>query len=154
MLEGGDEFMAVKPWLGSIKAPTRADGENELSQASSLSRAPKTELQLEWVYGYAGHTYPNTLFYSASGDVVYPAAAVGVVMHVDRREGARDENSQEGKQSHPQGTAGVRFGNDVAPSSETPRHKQRFYRGHEKDIACVAMCPQRRFVATGDLVKG
>lgn len=152
MLEGGDEFMAVKPWLGSIKAPNKDDGESDINQASSLTRAPKTDVQLEWVYGYAGHTYPNNLFYSAAGDVVYPAAAVGVVLRVDRREGQRDGAGQDGKQAPPQGT--VRFGADASPPSEVPCHKQRFYRRHEKDIAAVAVCPQRRFVATGDLVKG
>lgn len=42
-------------------------------------RAPDSHLQLEWVYGYRGHQCRNNLFYTASGEVVYFVAGVGVV---------------------------------------------------------------------------
>ena len=42
--DGGDQFMAVKPWIGAIVAPSRPP-------AVSTS-APDADLSLEWVYGY------------------------------------------------------------------------------------------------------
>jgi len=44
--------------------------------------APDSQLRLEWVYGYRGHQCRNNLFYSASGEVVYFVAGVGVVYNV------------------------------------------------------------------------
>ncbi len=41
--------------------------------------APESSLQLEWVYGYRGHQCRNNLYYTASGDIVYFVAGVGVV---------------------------------------------------------------------------
>ena len=43
---GGDEFMAVKPWLGAIVAPT--------APPPTVLTPPKVRLDLEWVYGYRG----------------------------------------------------------------------------------------------------
>jgi hypothetical protein len=40
----GDQFMAIKPWLGAIVAPTAAPAGN--------NSAPDADLSLEWVYGY------------------------------------------------------------------------------------------------------
>ncbi len=41
---GGDEFMAIKPWIGAIVAPTAPPAAN--------NSAPGADLSLEWVYGY------------------------------------------------------------------------------------------------------
>ena len=41
---GGDEFMAIKPWLGAIVAPT--------SPPAAINSAPDADLSLEWVHGY------------------------------------------------------------------------------------------------------
>ncbi|XP_038072339.1 echinoderm microtubule-associated protein-like 6 [Patiria miniata] len=44
--------------------------------------APGSALRLEWVYGYRGHQCRNNLYYTASKDVVYFVAGVGVVYNV------------------------------------------------------------------------
>lgn len=44
--------------------------------------APESQLRLEWVYGYRGHQCRNNLYYTASGEVVYFVAGVGVVYNV------------------------------------------------------------------------
>ena len=44
--------------------------------------APSSQLRLEWVYGYRGHQCRNNLYYTASKDVVYFVAGVGVVFSV------------------------------------------------------------------------
>ena len=44
--------------------------------------APTSQLRLEWVYGYRGHQCRNNLFYTASKEVVYFVAGVGVVYNL------------------------------------------------------------------------
>lgn len=41
--------------------------------------APKSQLRLEWVYGYRGHQCRNNLYYTASKEVAYFVAGVGIV---------------------------------------------------------------------------
>ena len=40
----GDEFMAVKPWLGAIKEP--------IPKPKVVSTKPKADYEIDWVYGY------------------------------------------------------------------------------------------------------
>jgi WD40 repeat protein len=77
---GGDEFMAVKPWKGAIRAP-------ELLPTINPS-APSTKLSLHWVHGYTSGSagahdsrISSNLFYNNNGEVIYPAAALGVCLH-------------------------------------------------------------------------
>ena len=67
----GDEFMAVKPWLGTIKEPT------ELPKLSV--DVPDASLVLEWVHGFSAQQARNNLRYTQDGTIVYFAAALGVV---------------------------------------------------------------------------
>lgn len=75
----GDEFTAVKPWIGAIKAPT--------ARVRSNPDPPSAVLDLEWVHGYSAQCSRNSLRYcqttsaasTGKGDIVYPAAALGVV---------------------------------------------------------------------------
>ncbi|TYZ67526.1 hypothetical protein PybrP1_004712 [[Pythium] brassicae (nom. inval.)] len=71
----GDEFLAVKPWLGAIREPSTIP---PLTASGSL---PDHELTLEFVYGVnAGATASNNAFYADDAwEIVYAAAAVGVV---------------------------------------------------------------------------
>jgi hypothetical protein len=41
----GDQFMAVKPWIGAIKAPSKVPKDDKT--------APSVSLELQWAYGYA-----------------------------------------------------------------------------------------------------
>ncbi|XP_035687635.1 echinoderm microtubule-associated protein-like 6 isoform X3 [Branchiostoma floridae] len=43
--------------------------------------APGSQLRLEWVYGYRGHQCRNNLYYTATKEVVYFVAGVGVVFN-------------------------------------------------------------------------
>jgi len=40
---------------------------------------PQAALRLGWVYGYRGHDTRQNVFYNSKGEVVYHAAAVGIV---------------------------------------------------------------------------
>ncbi|KAG1711816.1 hypothetical protein DVH05_009058 [Phytophthora capsici] len=67
----GDEFMAVKPWIGAIVAPTNA--------ATPNSREPDLTVELEWVYGYQAEVSQQNLMYNAQDEIVYHTAAVGII---------------------------------------------------------------------------
>ncbi|RLN68841.1 hypothetical protein BBJ28_00002720 [Nothophytophthora sp. Chile5] len=67
----GDEFMAVKPWIGAIVAPTNA--------ATPNSREPELNVELEWVYGYQSELAQQNLAYNAQDEIVYHTAAVGII---------------------------------------------------------------------------
>jgi microtubule-associated protein-like 6 len=78
----GDQFMAVKPWLGEVanSAP------NNYIPPKNQSKPPDSNLILTKVHGYRSFDSRNNLKYTSSGDIVYPAAALGVVMNVTSRE--------------------------------------------------------------------
>ena len=65
------EFMAVRPWLGAIVAPSKAP--------KADPSPPDAHLKLQWVHGYRSFDSRSNLYYNQSGDVVYPVAAVVVV---------------------------------------------------------------------------
>jgi microtubule-associated protein-like 6 len=72
-----DEFMAVKPWnqVTNYTVPT------DIPEIDNT--APDANLELEWVHGYSAQSCRGNLRYSMKGEIVYPAAAVGVVLNAD-----------------------------------------------------------------------
>ena len=73
----GDEFMAVKPWKGVVdnSVPTK------YKRSSTDGATPDATLQLEHIHGYRCHDARNNLRYTATGEIVYHAAAVGIVLN-------------------------------------------------------------------------
>jgi len=69
--EGGDQFMAVKPWIGAMHEPTNPPAYNP--------KRPAINMELEWVYGYRAQDARNNLRYNDAGEIVYTAAGVGVI---------------------------------------------------------------------------
>lgn len=74
----GDEFGAVKPWLGAIKEPKPKPNVNPA--------APKEELEIDWVYGYRSEEARQNLFFNTEGNAVYPTAALGVIYNYNKQE--------------------------------------------------------------------
>lgn len=78
----GDEFMAVKPWLGAIKAPSDYLG----FKSSQLAR-PKVDIELDYVFGYRTKDCRNNLFLDLGNDsetvLMYHAAALGICLDVE-----------------------------------------------------------------------
>jgi microtubule-associated protein-like 6 len=68
---GGDEFMAIKPWLGAISEPSSWS-----SQPDSYEEPPN-DLDLNFVYGFSSHIR-NSVFFDKQGNYVYAAAATGI----------------------------------------------------------------------------
>ncbi|ETW03494.1 hypothetical protein, variant [Aphanomyces invadans] len=83
--DAGDEFMAVKPWIGAITAPSNPPKENP--------REPEVTMHLDWVFGYQTELSRNNLRYNANGQIVYHAAAVGIMYD-------RDTNTQKHHLGH------------------------------------------------------
>lgn len=67
----GDEFAAVKPWLGAIKEPK--------NHPKSVKKAPAEEYVIDWVYGYRSEEARQNVQFNAAGQAVYPTAALGVI---------------------------------------------------------------------------
>ena len=127
---GGDEFQAVKPWKGQIATPSDPMPSNPL--------VPKVEPELEWIFGASFQTGRDNLRYSASGDIIYHSAAVGIVLNDSTEEGAAHSSEN---------TNGDRNGGNY---SRNP-YKQRFFREHDDDITCLDVDPNGRYVATGQV---
>ncbi|CAK8677759.1 unnamed protein product [Clavelina lepadiformis] len=47
--------------------------------------APRSQLRLEWVYGYRGHQCRNNLFYINQDEIVYFVAGVGIVRNLQKQ---------------------------------------------------------------------
>lgn len=74
----GDEFMAVKPWLGQMREPS-----NFRKAPKNQETPPSITFELEWVHGYRARDSKNNVAILADGCVVYHAAAVGIVYDPD-----------------------------------------------------------------------
>lgn len=70
VVEGGEEFMAIKPWLGAIKEPSVKFNPH------GAQLLPPISVELEYVYGYRTKDCRQNLFYTNKNEVVYHAAAV------------------------------------------------------------------------------
>ena len=113
---GGDEFMAVKPWLGAIVAPSKwQEGPEDADE-------PGKELVLENIYGFSAHRRDAAFYSSSPGEIVYFAAAAGVVNNFGKK-GSRKKGEQQ----------------------------QHFNLAHTDDILCMAMHPAGNRVATGEI---
>ena len=66
--------MAVKPWMGAMKAPT------DFVPPKGPNKAPGANLELEYCYGYRAKDCRNNLRYLKDGKIVYHAAALGIVL--------------------------------------------------------------------------
>ena len=77
----GDQFMAVKPWVGAVKNSVPTD----YKPSKSESDPPKSQLSLEFVHGYRCHDVRNNLKYAPNGDIVYHTAGVGIVFESKSR---------------------------------------------------------------------
>ena len=69
----GDEFAAVKPWLGAIKEPK--------SHPKPNKKPPAETYKIDWVYGYRSEEARMNAAFNSLGHAVYPTAALGVVFN-------------------------------------------------------------------------
>lgn len=70
----GDQALAVKPFVGAVKAMTPKD-----FKAPNPRQAPKSCMELKWAHGFRSFDTKNNLKYNNQGQVVFCTAGVGVV---------------------------------------------------------------------------
>lgn len=109
--------MATKPWIGALKPP---------SEIPPIDASPPTtNLVLSFVNGYKSEDARSVIYYGSNGStIVYPAAAVGIVM-----------DTKTLKQQF-MGSGNTKTAN-----------------GHTDDITCLAVSPDKKLAATGSLGK-
>jgi WD40 repeat protein/Ca2+-binding EF-hand superfamily protein len=73
--EKAGDFRPVKPWRGSVVAPTNPPVYN-------LS-APQEKLELEWVHGYRSHDCRSNVLYAISNNIVTHIGKLAIVMNKD-----------------------------------------------------------------------
>jgi len=64
------QFMAVRPYIGALVAPTNVPANNP--------EAPQQQLVLDWVYGYRGFDSRANICWNSKRELVYPSAAIVV----------------------------------------------------------------------------
>ena len=69
----GEQFMAVKPWIGAIKEP--------LNHPPPNSSPPDVNFTLDYVYGYRCEDSRQNVYFNADGEAVYMTAALGVILN-------------------------------------------------------------------------
>ena len=69
----GDEFMAVKPWIGAVKEPS--------SHPPPNPSPPDARYSLEYVYGYRCEDSRQNVYFNSKGEAVYMTAALGVILN-------------------------------------------------------------------------
>jgi len=68
----GEQFMAVRPWIGQITEP---DNHNEIN-----NEKPDTTYELEYVYGYRCADSRQNVYFNCNGQPTYMTAALGVIL--------------------------------------------------------------------------
>lgn len=117
----GDEFAAVKPWLGAIKEPKNHPKPNK--------KAPVENYAIDWIYGYRSEEARMNCQFNTEGHAVYPAAAVGIVFDYKNM-----------KQSY--------FGGgktDFGGRKQDDESKD----GHSDDVTALCMSFSRKMIASG-----
>ena len=118
----GEQFMAVRPWIGQIEEPTEHNPVN--------NDPPATSYELEYVYGYRCADSKQNVYFNSAGEAVYMTAALGVIL---------DTNSNTQKF----------FGGGEVDS--TAKNVANDTKHHTDDVMCVRLNPARDTAASGQV---
>lgn len=119
----GDEFAAVKPWLGAIKEPK--------SHPKPSKKTPAEEYVIDWVYGYRSEEARQNVQFNAAGQAVYPTAALGVIFDYMKM-----------TQSYFGGGKTTKGGRKQLDNSNAAG-------GHSDDVTALSLSMDRTLVASG-----
>ena len=122
----GEQFMAVKPWIGAIKTP---DPEQEVNKD-----VPDETYMIEHVYGYRCEDSRQNVFYNPDDNVVYPTACLGVILD-------KEANTQ------------TFFGGGEVENKS--KQVQSSANSHSDDVMCMKINPYstRQWVVSGQVGK-
>jgi hypothetical protein len=134
--------MAVKPWLGAIRAPKQPP----LIDPS----LPLIDMNLSYVFGYTSNFnmnsssnnskhIANNLYYADDGSIVYPAASLGINLLKPKSllPGPNNQVNGSGMLNH----AGSSF--HSKNSMVVANLQQSFFTGHDDDILCLTLSHDR-----------
>jgi len=118
----GEQFMAVRPYIGAIMEPT--------NHPAADPSPPSVQYKLEYVYGYRCADSRQNVYFNSQGQAVYMTAALGVIL---------DTNSN---------TQQFFGGGQVDNTSKKTANDQN---GHTNDIMCVAVNESRTLAISGQV---
>jgi hypothetical protein len=118
----GEQFMALRPWIGQITEP---DSHNEVN-----NEQPDSTYSLEYVYGYRCADSKQNVYWNPRGEIVYITAALGVILNWS-------ENTQKF------------FGGGEVDS--TAKNVANDTDHHTDDVMCVSVCPGRDRAVSGQV---
>ena len=118
----GEQFMAIRPWVGQIAEPANHNPIN--------NDKPDVTYKLEYVYGYRSADSRQNVHYNCEGNACYMTAALGVILDPI-------ENQQ------------VFFGGGEVDN--TSKQTANDNDGHTNDIMCIKVCNERKMAATGQV---
>jgi len=72
-LDFGDEFGAIKPWLGAIKEPT-------LEPLQVDTSMPDDTYEIDFAHGYKSDGAFQNLYYNANMKPCYATATLGIIL--------------------------------------------------------------------------
>lgn len=70
--------MAVKPWMGAIKEPTKP-------YYKGAGKPPRASCILSFAHGYRTKDCRNNLRYISEHEIAYHTAGLGIVMNIEDR---------------------------------------------------------------------
>jgi microtubule-associated protein-like 6 len=76
----GDEFMAVKPFLGVVRNSVPSDWNDSKVKLSD----PDCSMDLEYVHGYRCFDTRNNIFFIDGDNITFHTAAVSVKMNLSK----------------------------------------------------------------------
>jgi hypothetical protein len=76
-VDGGDQFMAVKPWKGAIRNAQPSWYKPSATEADP----PNATLEMKYIHGYRCHDTRNNIFYTPEGHLTYHTAKVGIQLN-------------------------------------------------------------------------
>jgi len=145
---GGDEAGAVKPWKGAIRAPKNPPPISVLP--------PNSQLELEWVHGYTSsstgkYKISHNLFYNSIGTIIYPAASLGVMLYKDGNNNNNSSSSSSNGNNNGKNTIKIMGKSSGSIINSKATLRQSYLRGHDGDILCLTISPNRLYIATGQI---
>lgn len=84
--------MAVKPWVGDLKASTPAD----FRTLKGMELAPQNTLQIEYAFGFRSFDSRNMAkLLTSKSEVIFCTAALGITMNTDLNKQQFFQNHEE-----------------------------------------------------------
>ena len=118
----GEQFMAVRPWIGQIAEPDNHNPEN--------NDQPAVSYDLEYVYGYRCADSKQNVHWNCNSQPVYMTAALGVVLD-------------------PASNTQKFFGGGEVEN--TAKNVANDMNHHTDDVMCVRVCPARQTAVSGQV---